>query len=105
MRSIYSLTPRQMEVVVIVGKQNPTEDPSEALVDIDQLLERLKVSTSKESLQFTIRKLIEIKLMEKRERRKRRGRVRITFELTELGRKIAGPRILPPVFIEQPVDF
>ena len=57
--------------------------------DLDQILERLSVehdwTTSKDSIQFTIRALLKHGMIEKGEREKRRGRLRAIIKPTTLG--------------------
>ena len=78
------LSHKQIQVLMAVGAGNPDGSP----IDLDQLLEVLTYRTTKASIQFSIRALINRGLMEKRGRGVRRGRKRITYGLTDLGRMI-----------------
>lgn len=74
-----------------------------ALIDIDQLIEDLysehNWETTKPSIQFSLRILINHGLIEKRDLELRRGRHRRCFEATDSGFKFSGksriPRALP----------
>lgn len=95
------LTANQFEVLRLVVVGNPgSSDPSDFNCDIDQVLERLSRQTTKQALQFTIRSLVHNGMMVKVPRVQRRGRLRVTFEATEIGKAIAGDRKPQPVFIE-----
>lgn len=63
-------------------------------LDLDQLLERLETThrwvTTKPSLQFSLRCLIEYGLVMKEEREIRRGRKRAVLSVTDLGKKVMG---------------
>ena len=63
-----------------------------ALADMDQLLERLSWTPSKESLQFSIRALIAKGLIEKAGIETRRGRNRICYQMTVDGKAVLDPR-------------
>jgi len=51
-------------------------------IDLDQMLEKLPYETSKQSLQFSLRFLIQRGLVEKKPYEIRRGRRRAIFDLT-----------------------
>ena len=63
-------------------------------IDMDQLIDRLEEehgwTTSKQSLQFSLRALINHGLIEKRPFALRRGRQRRLFRVTENGKKMFG---------------
>lgn len=104
-KSPYNLTPRHMEIARIVGRMNDTEDDNERLVDLDQLLERMAKRITKESMQFSIRLMVNNGIIVKGERVKRRGRMRVVYQLTEIGKKIALPRAASPAFLEPDLTF
>lgn len=56
--------------------------------DLDQILDNLEYETSKESLQFSIRKLIAKGLIEKRDLEHRRGQYRRVISLTKKGYEV-----------------
>lgn len=58
------------------------------LPDIDQILTNLSYDTTKESLQFSIRKLVEKELIEKKELEPRRGKIRRVISLTQAGYEV-----------------
>lgn len=75
------LTEKQIEQLRVIGPGNP--DGSD--VDIDEILERLSYTTTKQSFQFSLRALINKGLVEKGPRVVRRGRERQTIKPTALG--------------------
>lgn len=75
------LTTKQLSLLKVITAANPDGKP----VDMDQILERLDYETSKQSLQFSLRALIEKALIEKGPREVRRARERQTIQATELG--------------------
>ena len=56
-----------------------------SLIDLDQLIEEVDYEVTKESIQFTIRRMIDHGVIEKADSEKRRGRRRVLFRTTELG--------------------
>lgn len=95
------LTIKQLEILSIVLGGNPDPHrPGDALVDMDQLLERLSYEPTKQSLQFSIRALVKRGLIDKGPEVSRRGRRRITFSLTQKGREM-----LPASSEQEPVPF
>jgi hypothetical protein len=91
-RNPTKITARQMEVLWLVCKGNPDE-PHAFLADLDQILERLSVRTTKEAMQFTVRALIANGLIEKAPRELRRERLRVTYQATALGLSIGKPAV------------
>lgn len=87
------LTYKQMNCLVVIARGNPGMGETWAqFADLDEILERIDYKTSKDSLQFTLRALIGRRLIRKVGMECRRGRQRVLFELTELGRTlIAAP--------------
>jgi predicted transcriptional regulator len=73
-----NLTEHQRDVLEILFRANPDG----SFVDMDQLLERTKNRTSKESMQFTLRSLIAKQLIMKHPRVRRRNRSRIVYSPT-----------------------
>lgn len=71
------LTQKQIELMRCITSQPET--------DLDEILESLRYCTSKQSLQFSIRALINRGLIEKRGPSKRRGRMRQVIAATAAG--------------------
>lgn len=95
------VTAKQFEVLDLIVKGNPsTATEAHSLIDLDQLLERMKRETTKQAMQFIIRALVTNQMIEKAGQEKRRGRVRITYRPTALGEGIVTPRGSLPAFIE-----
>lgn len=55
------------------------------LIDLDQIIERVPYTTTKESMQFSIRALVTRGLVEKRPQELRRGYPRRVYSLTPIG--------------------
>lgn len=83
-----ALTKKQTELIQVIAAGN--EDGTHA--DLDQVIERLSYSPSKQSIQFSIRALVVKELITKDGREKRRGRMRALIAPTIMGRHFAGPR-------------
>lgn len=81
-----SLTVKQVELLTVIAKGNGPGAP----VDLDEILERIRYETSKQSLQFSIRALIKHGFIEKKGVEKRRGRQRQVIAATDLGRSMVG---------------
>lgn len=85
------LTDNQLKILKVLSDRNA--DGTE--VDLDQLLEVLAVEydwvTSKAALQWSLRQLIKMELVERLGREVRRHRARRLLKLTELGVKVMGP--------------
>ncbi|MEZ2310759.1 hypothetical protein AB6809_29365 [Paraburkholderia sp. RCC_158] len=81
-----NLTIKQIEImkVVVAGAA------AGAVVDLDQLLERLPYATSKESLQFSLRAIERHQLIDRSVAEHRRGRVRRLIAPTALGHAVIG---------------
>lgn len=80
------LTAKQCELLRVIGAgSDGAGDPVHC--DLDQILERVRYCTTKESLQFSIRALIKHALIDKRGVEKRRGRQRVLIGITALGRQ------------------
>lgn len=75
------LTEKQIEQLRVICPGNP--DGTD--LDIDEVLERLSYSTTKESFHFSLRALINKGLVVKGPRAVRRGRERQTISPTPLG--------------------
>jgi DNA-binding MarR family transcriptional regulator len=82
------LTKKQVELMSIIIRKN--EDGS--AVDLDQILARLSYVTTKQSLQFSIRALVQKGLIVKQELEKRGSHARRTVVATDYGRQVLGPR-------------
>lgn len=85
------LTDNQLKILKVLMDRNPDG----SLVDLDQLLDRLAVEydwvTSKAALQWSIRQLIKLELVERMATEVRRQRARRIIKLSELGVKVMGP--------------
>ena len=81
------LTSKQIELMRVITEANP--DGTD--IDLDQLIERLRYTTTQDSLQFSIRALIKRELIEKTGMEKRRDRRRILIRATDMGMHYAGP--------------
>lgn len=75
------LTAKQMSIMNVVVGANP--DGSH--VDLDQILDRLDYTTTKQSLQFSLRALIAHGLIQKAGAENRRGRQRTLIRATGMG--------------------
>ncbi len=76
-----TVTPKQVEILKLIIRAN--SDGS--LIDLDQLLERASYKPTKQSIQFTIRQLVEKRYIEKRNPVVRRGSLRIVYSPTMQG--------------------
>lgn len=97
-------TGHQYEVLRIVIAGNLVSDPTLQLTDLDEILERTTRKTTKQSMQFTVRALIQAGMIEKAGQVTRRGRFRVTFTATDLGKQIGEDKPAAPAFIEPEVD-
>lgn len=89
---------KQISILKVISKRN--DDGSD--VDMDQILDRLDYKTSKQSLQFSLRALVEHGMIEKSGMEKRRGRKRVLFGMTDLGNRHFSPLSAPaPVSVEE----
>lgn len=79
------LTRKQTTIMQTIVKGN--QDGS--FVDMDQLLQRINYETSKQSMQFSLRKLVEKGLVEKQPYECRRGHRRVIISATSLGYEVA----------------
>jgi len=88
-----SLTVKQIELLTVIAKGNgPHPDKPGAMqpADLDEILERVRYETTKQSIQFSIRALIKHGFIEKLGMEKRRNRMRVVIGATELGRQMVG---------------
>lgn len=92
-----SLTVKQIELLTVIARGNGPDQPA----DLDEILERIRYETTKQSLQFSIRALISHDFIEKLGLEKRRGRRRQVIAATDLGRSMVGMGVAPaPSIIE-----
>jgi repressor of nif and glnA expression len=82
-----NLTPKQQRIVELVAAGDDGQP-----IDLDQLIERVGYNPSKQAFQFSIRSLVDKDLIKKVGIEKRRGRNRVLFEATHMGKHFAGPR-------------
>lgn len=75
------LTEKQIEQLRVICPGNP--DGTD--LDLDQIIDRMSYTPTKQSFQFSLRALINKGLIEKGPRVNRRGRVRQTITPTPLG--------------------
>lgn len=84
------MTTKQIQLLTCLANKNP--DGSN--LDLDQLLDQLADNhnweTTKASLQFSIRTLINEGVVKKEAREKRRGRLRAVLSITPLGLSVLG---------------
>ncbi len=84
------MTTKQVILMTCLANKNP--DGSH--LDLDQLLNKLRDDyewdTTKPSLQFSIRTLVNEGVIQKMPREKRRGRQRAVLALTDLGMRVLG---------------
>lgn len=80
------LTTKQIELLSVIAKG----DGPGVLLDLDQILDRIRYETTKQSLQFSIRALIGRGLIEKMPVEKRRGRQRRPIAATKAGYDVLG---------------
>lgn len=78
------LSDKQISIMTVIIKAN--DDGS--LVDLDQILERLDYTTTKQSLQFSLRALIGHGVIQKAGSEKRRNRVRTLIRATQMGKDL-----------------
>lgn len=75
------LTTKQSQIVAVVYQKNTDG----TLIDLDQLLDRLPYETTKQSIHFSLRPLIERGFLKKAGHEKRRNRSRLLLDLGEVG--------------------
>lgn len=85
------LTDNQLKILRVLSDKNPDG----SYVDLDQLLDILAVDydwvTSKAALQWSLRQLIKLELVERLGKDVRRKRARRVLRLSPLGEKVMGP--------------
>lgn len=86
------LTIKQIALLGVIARGDGKGKP----LDLDEILDKLDYETTKQSLQFSIRALMNKTLIMKMGLQKRRGRQRQVIDATVLGRQIAG--------VERPAD-
>lgn len=84
--SVPSMTTKQTMLLKTLRKVNADG----GFLDIDQVVETLPYETTKQSLQFSLRILINHGLVEKKGTEKRRDRRRVLLGLTEKGYRMIG---------------
>lgn len=95
------LTAKQIELLSVIVRGNGPGQPC----DIDEIVERVRYETTKQSLQFSIRALIKHGLIEKKDLEKRRGRSRRPIAATAAGMAILAPKTAPtPAYIDLSED-
>lgn len=80
------LTQKQIQLMTVIATGNGVDGPC----DLDEILDRVSYETSKQSLQFSIRALVNKGLVIKLGVHKRRGRQRQVIDATILGRDLIG---------------
>jgi predicted transcriptional regulator len=82
---VKGVTSHQVEVLKLtLGSSTP--------LDFDQILPELTWEPSKEAAQFTIRALVKKGLLAKLPLQLRRGRIRVSYQVTEKGALVLDPR-------------
>lgn len=94
------LTAKQIELLNVIAKGNGPNAPC----DLDEILDRIRYETTKQSLQFSIRALVARDLIEKKGVEKRRGRQRQVIAATKAGLEALGLKAQPKPSIRVP-DF
>lgn len=95
------LTTIQINLLRLIERGNPDG----TLIDLNQLVERAAHKPTKDSMQFSIRALIARDLIKKAGFENRRGRRRVLFELTPLGRHYVSPlSLIAGVVMEEADD-
>lgn len=79
------ITHHQIEALRLIAA---ADDP----IDLDQLLPKLSWAPSKEAAQFTIRALVTKGMVEKLPLKLRRGRLRVSYQMTPKGSLVFDPR-------------
>ncbi len=79
------MSPQMRDVLFLIIKANPDG----SFVDLDQILLGIPAKRSKQSMQFTIRSLVERGLIVKKNRETRRDRSRVTYAATLAGYQAA----------------
>jgi DNA-binding PadR family transcriptional regulator len=95
------LKTKQLELMRVICAAN--EDGS--ATDLDQILERLRYETSKESLQFSIRALVNHGLIEKKGIERRRGRQRVLIAATVIGAATFTRKKTPAYIVDEEADI
>lgn len=88
-----SLTVKQVELLTVIAAgngSNPDKVGAILPADLDEILDRIRYETTKQSLQFSIRALIKHGFIEKVGLEKRRGRMRVVIKATNLGLAMVG---------------
>lgn len=81
-----NLTTKQAALLRVIIDGDPTGP-----VDIDQILVRLPYETTKQSLQFSLRAMVDKGCIEKAGQVSRRGRSRVTYIATPTGHALFNP--------------
>lgn len=82
--SHYHLTEKQIQIVSAIHKHFVEKEED---IDMNQLLEEIPYTTTKESMQFSLRALVKKGIVVKRETwAVRRGRARRTYGITIFGK-------------------
>lgn len=86
------LTRKQFAILNIIVEGN-AEASTEIgkRVDLDEIIERIPYETSKAAIQFSIRSMIENGFIFKNDAENRRGRKRVLFSATDIGRYRINP--------------
>ena len=89
------LTRKQFSILDIIVTGNPQGvTDTDKLVSLDEILERIPYATSKASMQFSIRSMIDSGYIQKLEKQKRDGRSRTLFSATKVGLYRMNPEAL-----------
>jgi hypothetical protein len=80
------LTTKQHQILALIAGKNPDG----SLLDLDQLLDRLPYETTKQSIHFSIRALVNRKMIKKAGQEKRRDRRRGLLDLDVNGALLYG---------------
>lgn len=90
------LTAKQIELLRVISAGNDDGTPT----DLDEVIERVSYKPTKQSIQFSIRALVNHGLIEKGAQEKRRGRLRAIIRITPKGASMmGGPSKSEPSFV------
>lgn len=79
-----NLTYRMIMILEVIMKRNPDG----SMVDSDQIIERVDYEVTKPAIQFTLRRMVEHGVIEKSGNDTRRGKKRVLYKATMLGREV-----------------
>jgi DNA-binding MarR family transcriptional regulator len=100
-----ALTNKQVALLKVIVEGNGHVEGKFSPCDLDQIIERVSYHPSKDSLQFSIRKLIEKGAITKSGFERRRDRRRVLIAPTKLGRQLMQPTLKKESYVETEVEL